>query len=128
MPPAGARSRRRRLRRTGAPARPTGPRRRTRSSRLATARWTWPLEPSSPGFVFARKLARRPIDAATCFTPNFSIAASSAAASPRRASTFKLEQARSGLRVHRGHLDAEALERGEPRRGTRVSADLVRCS
>src|SRR6058998_3962272 len=27
--------------------------------------WTWPLDPSSPGAVLARKLARRPSDAAT---------------------------------------------------------------
>src|SRR6266545_2791194 len=47
-----------------------------------------PLDPSSPGAVLARKLARIPIDAASSFTPNFTSAASSAARRPRRGSRF----------------------------------------
>src|SRR6266568_7555481 len=52
-------------------------------------RWTCPLDPSSPGFVLARKLARRPIEDASCFTANFTSAASSAARRPRRASELQ---------------------------------------
>ena len=51
-------------------------------------RWTWPLEPSSPGAVLARKLAVRPIDAASSFTANFVSVASSAACKPRRGRRF----------------------------------------
>src|SRR6266511_3148628 len=32
--------------------------------------WMWPLEPSSPDTVLARKLARNPIDAASSLTAN----------------------------------------------------------
>ena len=44
--------------------------------------------PPRPGTVFARKLARRPIDAATCFVANFASTAPSAAASPRPGERF----------------------------------------
>jgi hypothetical protein len=50
--------------------------------------WTWPLEPSSPGAVFARKLAWSPSEAATCLTANFTKAASSAERRPLRAARF----------------------------------------
>src|SRR5713101_6590127 len=48
---------------------------------LQHERWTWPLEPSSPGAVLARKLARKPIVAARSLTAIFVRAASSAARS-----------------------------------------------
>src|SRR5438045_7667829 len=48
---------------------------------LQHERWMCPLEPSSPAAVFARKLARRPIDNARSLTAIFSRVASSAARS-----------------------------------------------
>ncbi len=50
--------------------------------------WTCPLEPSSPGAVFARKLARRPSVDAISLTANFTSVASSAARSPRPGRRF----------------------------------------
>src|SRR6202165_3034462 len=46
---------------------------------LQHERWMWPLDPSSPGAVLARKLARRPIVAARSLTAILVSAASSAA-------------------------------------------------
>src|SRR5207253_10528697 len=55
---------------------------------LQHERWMWPLDPSSPGALFARKLARRPIDDARSLTAIFRSVASSAARSPGRAARF----------------------------------------
>src|SRR5947208_15143548 len=51
---------------------------------LQHERWMCPLDPSSPAAVFARKLARRPIEDARSLTAILSSVASSAARSPGR--------------------------------------------
>src|SRR5918995_1826167 len=74
--------------------------------------WTWPLEPSSPGFVFARKLARSPRDAATRLTPNFQRGGGAAGGVPARRFPVDLGKPGPRLGVNRRQFDPQALERG----------------